>query len=80
MNLKMGSSKIENLYHYAFWLLSFEVNPQALNKHINAIEKVQTYLNGRLALCTQLLDGDATIVSRYRVNNFKTWLDGKALV
>lgn len=47
--------------------------------NINAVEKVQTYFNGRLALSTQLLDGDATIVSRDRVNNFKAWLDGIAL-
>ncbi|MCF8448215.1 MAG: LytTR family DNA-binding domain-containing protein [Bacteroidia bacterium] len=44
--------------------------------HITAIEKVNTYFNGRLSITTKLLQGDSNLVSRERVNNFKNWLDG----
>ncbi len=43
--------------------------------HIKAIEKVETYLNGRLNVTCNQLTGDACIVSRERVSDFKKWLD-----
>jgi len=43
--------------------------------HVKAIEKVNTYFNGRLIIKTNYLDDEARIVSRERVNDFKNWLD-----
>ncbi len=43
--------------------------------HIKAIEKVETYLNGRLNITCKQLKGDSCIVSRERVSDFKKWLD-----
>jgi DNA-binding LytR/AlgR family response regulator len=43
--------------------------------HIQAIEKVNTYFNGRLAISSKFLQADTNIVSRERVNDFKLWLD-----
>lgn len=43
--------------------------------NIQFIEKVNTYFNSRLAIVTKFLEGDAPIVSRDRVNDFKMWLD-----
>lgn len=43
--------------------------------HIQSVEKVNTYFNGRLAIISKQLDGDKRIVSRERVNDFKQWLD-----
>lgn len=43
--------------------------------HIQSIEKVNTYFNSRLSIATKFLDGDARVVSRDRVNDFKMWLD-----
>ncbi len=43
--------------------------------NIGAIEKVQTHINGRLAIISKQLEGDSRIVSRDRVNDFKKWLD-----
>jgi DNA-binding LytR/AlgR family response regulator len=42
---------------------------------INAIEKVSSYFNGRLSISNQHLEGDARIVSRERVQDFKLWLN-----
>lgn len=42
---------------------------------INTIEKVSSYFNGRLAISNPHLEGDARIVSRERVQDFKTWLN-----
>lgn len=44
--------------------------------HIKAIEKVSTYFNSRLSIASNLLKGEANIVSRERVNDFKVWLEG----
>ena len=52
----------------------FRINRKII-LHIKAIEKVSTYFNGRLSIKTELLDGDANLVSRERVNDFKAWLD-----
>jgi len=43
--------------------------------NIKSIEKVDTYFNSRLVVVNPLLEGDARIVSRERVNDFKDWLD-----
>jgi DNA-binding LytR/AlgR family response regulator len=43
--------------------------------HIQAIEKVTNYLNSRLIITSNKLQGDAQIVSRERVVEFKKWLD-----
>ncbi len=43
--------------------------------HIQAIEKVSTYLNSRLLITANKLQGDSQIVSRERVAEFKKWLD-----
>lgn len=42
--------------------------------HIQAIEKVSTYLNSRLLITANKLQGDSQIVSRERVTEFKIWL------
>ena len=42
---------------------------------ISSISKVSTYLNGRLIISSPYLNGDESIVSRERVNDFKNWLD-----
>jgi DNA-binding LytR/AlgR family response regulator len=52
----------------------FRINRKII-LHIKAIEKVNTYFNGRLSIITKLLQGDANVVSRERVNDFKAWLD-----
>ena len=52
----------------------FRINRKVI-LHIKAIEKVSTYFNGRLSISTKLLQSDANIVSRERVNDFKAWLD-----
>lgn len=43
--------------------------------HFKSIEKVNTYFNGRLSISAKRLEGDARIVSRERVGDFKQWLD-----
>jgi DNA-binding LytR/AlgR family response regulator len=52
----------------------FRINRKII-LHIKAIEKVNTYFNGRLSITTKLLQGDSNVVSRERVNDFKAWLD-----
>lgn len=52
----------------------FRINRKIIVQ-ITAIEKVNTYFNGRLTIKSNLLQGDAAIVSRERVNDFKIWLD-----
>jgi DNA-binding LytR/AlgR family response regulator len=52
----------------------FRINRKII-LHIKAIEKVNTYFNGRLSISTNFLKEDANIVSRERVNDFKAWLD-----
>lgn len=52
----------------------FRINRKVI-LHIQSIEKVNTYFNSRLSIATKFLDGDARVVSRDRVNDFKMWLD-----
>lgn len=52
----------------------FRINRKII-LHIKAIEKVSAYFNGRLSIATNFLKGEANVVSRERVNDFKAWLD-----
>lgn len=52
----------------------FRINRKVII-HIKSIEKVTTYFNSRLQISTKLLDTEACVVSRDRVNDFKSWLD-----
>lgn len=52
----------------------FRINRKVL-LNIKAIQKVNTYVNSRLLIQSKHLDGEMTIVSRDRVNDFKLWLD-----
>ena len=52
----------------------FRINRKIIMR-IQSIEKVNTYFNSRLSVVTKFLEGDARIVSRDRVNDFKMWLD-----
>lgn len=52
----------------------FRINRKVLIS-INAVEKVSSYFNSRYKINSDVLDGDASIVSRERVNDFKLWLD-----
>jgi DNA-binding LytR/AlgR family response regulator len=52
----------------------FRINRKTII-HIKAIEKVSTYFNSRLSILTNFLKGEANVVSRERVNDFKAWLD-----
>ncbi|MEI8111286.1 MAG: LytTR family DNA-binding domain-containing protein [Chitinophagia bacterium] len=52
----------------------FRINRKII-LHIKAIEKAITYFNGRILITTKFLQGDAKVVSRERVNDFKAWLD-----
>jgi DNA-binding LytR/AlgR family response regulator len=54
----------------------FRINRKVII-HFNSIGKINTYLNQRLAINTKFLEGDARVVSRERVNDFKLWLDDK---
>ena len=52
----------------------FRINRQIII-HIQAIEKVKTHFNSRLSISANKIEGDAQIVSRERVAEFKKWLD-----
>ncbi len=52
----------------------FRINRKVI-LNIQSMDKVNAYSNSRLSIATKFLDGDARIVSRDRVNDFKTWLD-----
>jgi DNA-binding LytR/AlgR family response regulator len=52
----------------------FRINRKTI-LNINAIEKVNTFFNSRLAIAAAYIDGEASIVSRDRVGDFKAWLD-----
>lgn len=54
----------------------FRINRRVILR-FNVIGKVNTYFNGRLAVGSNFLEGDARIVSRERVNDFKLWMDDK---
>lgn len=57
-------------------VLFFRINRKMII-HIDAIKKINTYYNSRLVL--QLVPGveKDTVVSRERVNIFKSWLEGR---
>jgi DNA-binding LytR/AlgR family response regulator len=52
----------------------FRINRKTIIK-IQSIQKVTTYFNSRLSITSKFLEGDARVVSRDRVNDFKLWLD-----
>jgi DNA-binding LytR/AlgR family response regulator len=52
----------------------FRINRKAL-VNISSIQKVNSYLNGRLKINSAFLGEEESIVSRERVNDFKQWLD-----
>lgn len=52
----------------------FRINRKVII-HFKSIEKVNTYFNGRLSVSAKRIEGDARIVSRERVGDFKQWLD-----
>lgn len=52
----------------------FRINRKVLI-HIGSIQKVSTYFNSRLKLASALLSEEESVVSRERVNDFKSWLD-----
>ncbi len=52
----------------------FRINRKVILS-IRSIQKVNTYFNSRLVITTSHLEGEAAIVSRERVNDFKGWLD-----
>jgi hypothetical protein len=43
--------------------------------HIQIIQKIATYFNGRLIITADFIDIENCIVSRERVAEFKKWLD-----
>ena len=52
----------------------FRINRKAII-HIESIQKINTYFNSRLKLVLAPIPDFEPIVSRDRVNNFKSWLD-----
>ena len=52
----------------------FRINRKII-LHIKSIEIVNTYFNSRLSITTNFLKGEANVVSRDRVSDFKAWLD-----
>ena len=54
--------------------LFFRINRKVI-VNINAIQKVSAYFNSRLKLNSESLNEEDSIVSRERVNDFKSWLD-----
>jgi DNA-binding LytR/AlgR family response regulator len=52
----------------------FRINRKTII-HIQAIEKVNAFPNSRLSITATRLEGDAQIVSRERVVEFKKWLN-----
>jgi DNA-binding LytR/AlgR family response regulator len=53
----------------------FRINRKVI-LNINAIQKISTYFNSRLKIASPALNEDDCVVSRERVNDFKSWLDG----
>lgn len=54
----------------------FRINRQYI-VHIDAIKKILTYYNSRLILQLQPDAGADVIISRERVNDFRSWLEGR---
>ncbi|MDI9364456.1 MAG: LytTR family DNA-binding domain-containing protein [Flavobacterium sp.] len=52
----------------------FRINRKVI-LNITVIEKIENYFNGRLCITAKLLEGEAKIVSRERVSEFRLWLD-----
>jgi DNA-binding LytR/AlgR family response regulator len=52
----------------------FRINRKVII-HIQSIEKASPYFNSRLSVSAKFLEGDARVVSRERVADFKMWLD-----
>lgn len=52
----------------------FRINRKVIIR-ISSIQKVSSYLNSRLYVHAPHLTGDLAVVSRDRVNDFKSWLD-----
>ena len=52
----------------------FRINRKVL-VHQDAIEKIGTFFNSRLKIHSPYLSEEASVVSRERVQEFKTWLD-----
>ncbi|RPD42905.1 LytR/AlgR family response regulator transcription factor [Chitinophaga barathri] len=53
----------------------FRINRQFII-HIDAIKKIMAYYNSRLILQLEPAAAEDVIISRERVNDFKTWLEG----
>ena len=54
--------------------LFFRINRKVLI-NIDSVKKVSSYFNSRYKITTDFLQEDDSIVSRERVNDFKSWLD-----
>jgi len=54
--------------------LFFRINRKVLI-NIDSVKKVSSYFNSRYKITTDFLQEDESIVSRERVNDFKSWLD-----
>lgn len=55
--------------------LFFRINRKVIVE-LNSVQKAVSYFNSRLKIKTDLLDEEASVVSRDRVPSFKNWLDG----
>lgn len=53
----------------------FRINRKVLIQ-LPAIQKLSSYFNSRLKIQTEFLAEDACVVSRERVSEFKTWMEG----
>jgi DNA-binding LytR/AlgR family response regulator len=54
--------------------LFFRINRKTII-HIQIIQKIATYFNGRLIITADFIESENCIVSRERVSAFKKWLD-----
>lgn len=54
--------------------LFFRINRKVLIS-MNSVQKVSSYFNSRLKIISELLNDESAVVSRERVNEFKSWLD-----
>jgi two-component system response regulator LytT len=59
--------------------LFFRINRQFII-HIDAIRKILTYYNSRLILQLHPDAGTDVIISRERVADFRSWLEGKHII
>jgi DNA-binding LytR/AlgR family response regulator len=70
-NIENTLDELETLIDPKFF---FRINRKIIIE-IKSIQKISNYFNSRLAVSSNYLEGDSTIVSRERVNAFKQWLD-----